>query len=467
MGLASGSSGPRLFRLAAASGWSLTHVVDALRWLTLAVLFTFSLFGQPATSWVGGYAVAALALYNLAITLFRPRLGRWLGPAWLFAVDGLVVSLGVLVTGGLPSSLFVLYYLIVIGSALHLSTLENVAFTVLLAIAYLGVASLPAPHLLDLREVERLAVRLTLLLIVAIVSSVLTRQLRDARQTAQREREAVAQLSVLNEQLQQLERMKSDFLSAVSHDFKTPLTSIKASIGLLLDALGGDRDLPTTRLCRNIARNVDRLDALVSELLDMARLQSGRIVVARQSVQMEEVLTSAVATMRPLCAGREQRLVLDVASDLPPVLGDQRRLEQVVVNLLSNANNYAPRRSEIRLEAAVDGPYLRITIIDQGPGVAPGERPHIFDRFYRSDHPVVRRRAGSGLGLAIAKSLVDLHGGEIWVDAGPGGRGGAFHFTLPVQLSGARPAETAAVDDARAAPAAAAGERRHPAVRPY
>jgi signal transduction histidine kinase len=249
--------------------------------------------------------------------------------------------------------------------------------------------------------------------------------IRNAR-LYQSERETIAQL-------RQLEQLKSDFLSTVSHELKTPLTAIKTAIGLL----GESRALrsPTEeRLLRNMQRNEERLAALVSDLLDMARLESGQMTLGQQTLDVSEIVQEAVNILRPLAEAKHQQIVVDLPANPGLVWADRRRLEQVLVNLLANAVKFAPQKGQVRvtvspLPVGSSAPSLLcVSVSDNGPGIPPEEQAHIFDRFYRGSE---RRTGGTGLGLSIAKSLVELHGGQLWVESEVG-TGSTFRFTLPI-----------------------------------
>jgi signal transduction histidine kinase len=233
--------------------------------------------------------------------------------------------------------------------------------------------------------------------------------------------------------LRQLEQLKSGFLSTVSHELKTPLTAIKTAIGLL----GESRALrsPTEeRLLRNMQRNEERLSALVSDLLDMARLESGQMTLSQQTLDVSEIVQEAVNIIRPLAESKQQCILVDLPINPLLVWADRRRLEQVLVNLLSNAVKFAPQKGQVRvtvspLSGRSSAPSLLcISVSDNGPGIPPEEQAHIFDRFYRGSE---RRTGGTGLGLSIAKSLVELHGGQLWVESAVG-TGSTFRFTLPI-----------------------------------
>jgi signal transduction histidine kinase len=228
--------------------------------------------------------------------------------------------------------------------------------------------------------------------------------------------------------LQELEEMKSDFLSTVSHELRTPLTSIKASIILMLTQ--PDQPLSTAqRLLHNIDRNTERLSSLVNDLLDMTKLRNGRLKLALQPVNLAEITADVTATMRPLTDNKNQTLDIQVQPGLPAVYADRRRVEQVLNNLLSNAYRYTPKNGSIRLTVEERNRRILVVISDNGPGIPLAEQELIFERFYSSH----TGKGGTGLGLPIARSLVELHNGVLWVESQPG-VGSSFYFTLPLAV---------------------------------
>lgn len=239
------------------------------------------------------------------------------------------------------------------------------------------------------------------------------------------------------------ERLERDLLSMVSHELRTPLTSIKTSVGALesIEGAGGHqagKESTESRLLHNIERSTDRLITLVNELLDMARLRAGRVSLNLQQLNMGDVILEMAAHVRPLMEARGQSLALDLPVAGSPrwemlkVLADRRRIEQVVLNLLSNANKYAPEGGKITLGATPRDGNVKVFVRDDGPGIEPVEQRRIFEKFYRTaGHPGLAdsKPDGSGLGLAIARSIIELHGGQIGVQSRPG-RGSTFFFVL-------------------------------------
>jgi signal transduction histidine kinase len=233
------------------------------------------------------------------------------------------------------------------------------------------------------------------------------------------------------EQLKELERLKSHFLSLVSHELRTPLASIKASAEVLLATAPSGTAEAHLRLLRNVDRSSDRLSALISDLLDLVQLEGGRVELQRERVDLRPVAEEAATTVRPLADERKQSIRVTVPARACPVAGDRRRLEQIAMNLLTNAVKYGPPGSTIELDVRrCRGGRLRLAVHDSGPGIPADEHRSIFERFYRRDSEETRRASGTGLGLPIAKALTELHGGQVIVESAPG-RGSTFAVLLP------------------------------------
>jgi signal transduction histidine kinase len=222
-------------------------------------------------------------------------------------------------------------------------------------------------------------------------------------------------------------RLKDEFLAIISHQLLTPITSIRAAADLLTASpvKGGKA---ADRLISSIARNTQRLQSLVEELLELTRLQRGEASLWRETWDLKTIVEEGVAAIEPLARGKEQVLEVETPPSSCPVLADRGRLEQVLMNLLSNACKFTPRHGHITVALQDKGREYLVSVADDGPGIPLAEQSQIFERFY-SNSRRPGEKAGVGLGLAIAKTVVELHGGRIWVKS-QGGRGSTFFFTL-------------------------------------
>lgn len=243
--------------------------------------------------------------------------------------------------------------------------------------------------------------------------------------------------------LEQSERLKSALLDAVTHDLRTPLTSIKASVTTLLDdpgAPGGGEESAALdaegrrEMLDVIDEETDRLNRFVEGLVEMARIEAGEMHLRRRWGSVEEIVGAALERAAPLTRGHEVLARMD--GGLPAVRVDARAVTEVVYTLVDNAAKYSPAgtRIEVRAEESGDG-RVRLSVEDEGPGIPPELRGRVFDKFFRAmrdgdSRP--GRPTGTGMGLAIAKGIAEAHGGRIWVEDGRGGRGSRVVVTLPI-----------------------------------
>jgi two-component system sensor histidine kinase KdpD len=233
------------------------------------------------------------------------------------------------------------------------------------------------------------------------------------------------------------ERLRAALLSSVSHDLRTPLAIIAGSLTSL--AQGGVTLDPATHaeLVQTAGDEAHRLNHLLSNLLEMTRLEAGAVRVRKEWQPLEEIVGVAVARTaegeaRPGMLPGNHPLAIELPSDLPLVPLDGILIEQVLVNLLENAIRHTPAGTPIRLRAQHQGGRVQVEVADAGPGLAPGDEQRVFDKFYRGGAD--QSRGNVGLGLAICKGMVEAHGGQIWAENRPGG-GAAFRFTLPLDGS--------------------------------
>lgn len=229
---------------------------------------------------------------------------------------------------------------------------------------------------------------------------------------------------------QEVERLKSEFLTVVSHELQTPLTAIKGALELVLDDDTGELSRVQRRFLDTIDRNCARLVGLVGDLLDLSRLEAGRIELEPQALDTCSVVRGALTAVANLFESRGTTVRVDVPDSLPPLLGDRRRVEQILTNLLSNAAKYTPGGGLVEISARSENGHVELAVADNGPGVPEPEREMVFDKFYRGRDAIRHGEAGSGLGLAIVKSLVELHGGSICVENSQP-RGARFVVILP------------------------------------
>ena len=245
------------------------------------------------------------------------------------------------------------------------------------------------------------------------------------------------------EALRQSEKLKSALLDAVTHDLRTPLTSIKASITTLLDEVRGrfDGESPVAldaesrvEMMEVIDEESDRLSRFISGLIELARIEAGELQLRRRWGAVDEIISAALARAEPIT--RQHRVELDVEKELPGVRVDERAVSEVVYTLIDNAAKYSAKGSVIRITARRAGEELiEMGVEDEGPGIPSDLRERVFDKFFRAtrDGDVRNHQpTGTGMGLAIAKGIVEAHEGAISIESGRGGKGTRVVFTLPI-----------------------------------
>lgn len=276
--------------------------------------------------------------------------------------------------------------------------------------------------------------------------------------------EAATRLERANEELQELNRLKSDFIASVSHELRTPLASIMGYVDLMCDRETGSLNEEQAKYIEIIERNTDRLSRLINDILDISRIEAGRIDLVMTPMNLGDIVQDVALTVQPQAQAKGLRLNVSVADDLPVTQGDPDRIKQVVVNLLSNAIKFTPRSGRVdvhgygirvdeghvepltagpappsRSLALGEGDWLLTQVIDTGMGIPKEALDRVFEKFYQVKDDISRRVGGSGLGLSIARGIVRAHGGEIWAESPGQGQGSIFTFAVPVVAGEPRP----------------------------
>jgi PAS domain S-box-containing protein len=229
----------------------------------------------------------------------------------------------------------------------------------------------------------------------------------------------------------EVDRMKSEFVSLVSHELRTPLTSIKGYIDLLVDGDAGELTEEQLEYLEVAKKNADRLVLLINDLLDVSRIEQGRLELHPSPLDLTRLISDVAQSLRPQIEAKDQHLILEVNELLPVVLGDADRVTQIITNLLSNAYKYTPAGGTISVLAqSEEKDFVCVDIRDTGIGLSAEEQSKLFTRFYRAKNRMTQEVGGTGLGLTISRSLVEMQGGEIRVSSAPG-EGSTFSFTLP------------------------------------
>ncbi len=232
----------------------------------------------------------------------------------------------------------------------------------------------------------------------------------------------------------EIDRLKSEFVATVSHELRTPMTAIRGYTEMLMMDAAGPLNDEQRRFLKIVKGNSDRLELLVSDLLDISRLESGQIRLNLDVVELPDLLEEVADSLRRKSAkeAKPMEIILDVDADLPSIQADRGRVSEILHNLADNAFQYTPAGGTVALRAFPRPDGIQVDVSDTGIGITPADQDRIFERFFRGENPAVMSTSGTGLGLPITRRLVDMHGGSITVESeGVPGKGSTFHVMLP------------------------------------
>jgi len=238
-----------------------------------------------------------------------------------------------------------------------------------------------------------------------------------------------------NKQLKKTTETKSAFLASMSHELRTPLNVIIGFSELMIDKVPGEINEEQRQCLNDILSSSKQLLSLINEVLDLSKIESGKVELRLSNIVLTKVIESLKSTLMPILATRKQSLDIEIEEGLPPVYTDEAKLRQVFLNLLTNAINFTSDGGKLKIEAIRDGDWCQVSVIDNGTGIKKEDQERIFEPFTRIDVLPQEKREGTGLGLAITKQLVDMSGGKIWVES-EYGKGSQFTFTVPLATSG-------------------------------
>jgi signal transduction histidine kinase len=233
----------------------------------------------------------------------------------------------------------------------------------------------------------------------------------------------------------ELDRLKSEFVATVSHELRTPMTSIRGYVDILLMGAAGALNENQSHFLDIVKSNTERLNILVNDLLDVSRIEAGRVMLSVHPVDMgavaEEVLANALR--RSQDENKPMDISIDVEKPLPQIMADPERIRQILSNLVDNAYNYTPAQGSIQICLRKVNGNVQVDVKDSGIGISIEQQDRVFERFFRGEDPLVLATPGTGLGLPIVKQLVEMHRGKIWMKStGIPGQGSVFSFTLPI-----------------------------------
>jgi signal transduction histidine kinase len=230
----------------------------------------------------------------------------------------------------------------------------------------------------------------------------------------------------------EIDQMKSDFIDLVSHELRTPLTNIIGFVSLMLEGETGEINEAQRRSLASVQRQARRLSALITDLLDVSRIEAGQVTMRQETVDLAAVAEAMLQELQPQAREKNLTVHFMAAPNLPPVRGDTERLSRVFTNLLGNAFKFTPPGGEVSLTLNVVNGELQGQVRDTGPGIPAEDLPRIFDKFFQVERVATRKSGGTGLGLSIVRGIVEAHGGRVWANSVVG-EGTVFTFALPIQ----------------------------------
>jgi len=241
-------------------------------------------------------------------------------------------------------------------------------------------------------------------------------------------------LNKMSRQLKEIDQMKSDFVTSVTHELRSPLTSLTMYIDLFLKGGAGELNDKAKKFLTIMERSNNRLSRFIDDLLDMAKIERGKMEIKKEPLGILPIVSETVQLMKPQADEKDIEITMDISDNLPLVFVDGDRTRQIITNLLSNSIKFTPEKGKVSIKIQDEGEHVQVSISDTGIGIPPEQINRIFDKFeqVREVRERVKGPKGTGLGLAIVKSLVEAQGGKIWVESEVD-KGSTFYFTLPKQ----------------------------------
>ena len=221
----------------------------------------------------------------------------------------------------------------------------------------------------------------------------------------------------------------------MSHELRTPLNVISGFCQLLTDEVPGKINEEQRQSLNDILDSSQHLLGLINDVLDLSKVESGKMRLRLANVALTEVIESLTSTMMPILTPRKQSLDVEIEEGLPQIHADKAKLRQVLLNLLSNSIKFTPDGGKLKIKAVRDGDWCQVSVIDNGIGIKKEDQERMFEPFYQPDNPITKEKGGTGLGLTVTKQIIERHGGRIWVES-EYSKGSRFTFTLPLATTG-------------------------------
>jgi signal transduction histidine kinase len=233
-------------------------------------------------------------------------------------------------------------------------------------------------------------------------------------------------------QLELASRHKSQFLANMSHELRTPLNAILGYTELIGDGIYGQPPEKMLSVLKRLESNGKHLLGLINDVLDLSKIEAGELKLSLNDYSITDMVTTVLTSVEPLATAKKLMLRSELPADLPPAHGDERRIAQVLLNLLGNAIKFTDA-GEVSVRATAGNGSYSIAVRDTGPGISDADQAKLFQEFHQLDNSITRKKGGTGLGLAISKRIIEMHGGRIWLESSPG-NGSTFSFTVPTKV---------------------------------
>jgi len=241
-----------------------------------------------------------------------------------------------------------------------------------------------------------------------------------------------SEIQIKGHQLEVASQHKSQFLANMSHELRTPLNAILGYTELILDSVYGDMPQEAHEVLERVQSNGKHLLGLINDVLDLSKIEAGQLTLSLDDYSIKDVVSNVFAVVEPLATEKNLALKVELPNDLPTAHGDERRLTQVLLNIVGNAIKFTDS-GEVGLKAAARNGSYTLSVRDTGPGIDPADQTKIFEEFQQADDTSTKKKGGTGLGLSIARRIVAMHGGRIWVESEPG-CGSTFFVNVPIEV---------------------------------
>ncbi|HVG24700.1 MAG TPA: response regulator [Thermoanaerobaculia bacterium] len=401
--------------------------VYTLAFLTSLAGMVFGVFPLNIRAAVAIY-LASCASAVVLYALYRRGIDRrLLNPVWM-AVDIALVTIGVYASGGASSPWFIWYMASATAAAFASGRTAAYVVSATNSVCYVGLLMLLG-QAVPFNHVMLLA--MTRMLFLFGASYFFLIGVADLQQKRLRIRQLETQARADNARIQEANHLKSQFLANMSHELRTPLNSIIGFSEILVERLDGKVEPKQLGFLRHIHTSGTHLLGIINDVLDLSKIEAGKMEIYPEFFAVAPVIESVCQVMRGMTR-TQQKIVVDVPSELPQIETDLAKFKQVLFNLVANAVKFSPSDKPIIVRARMNGGTLDVSVIDEGIGVAPEHHQLIFEEFRQVDGTVRREFGGTGLGLALVKKFVELQGGRVTVDSSLGA-GSTFSFTLPVR----------------------------------